>query len=162
MRKIKLIKGFSGVTYKDSRLKSLLSTYDVRTFTKSEAIGNLVDLIHDIDLLMSVGYSEYLLYLKRELERCEFVLLDTMHARNLFAFEKEDLDKLNEDEKRAYVFRSDLKIEILFIETNQTFIENLIRVLDKVNTFTEKKNDRTYTPRILEYINKIIEKEGDN
>lgn len=159
MRKIKLIKCWSDVEYKDKRLGYLVNTYNVSTFTRSEAIGNLVDLIHDIDLLINIGYSEYLQYLKNELTRCEDILLDTMHARNLFAYEESDLHRLNEDERKAYVFRSDLKIEIQFVETNQTFINNIIKALDKINKFTSVKNERIYTPRILKYVEKIIEKE---
>lgn len=149
MRRIKLIREFNDVDYPSRKHKHLLDIYGVNTFSKSQSISNLSDLISDIDLMIKIGYEEYLLDRKAEFDRLECVINDTIHMRNLFVISDTDKELLEKEEKTAYVARADLKVEIQFLETNEDYMRSLINIMSKINRFNERKNERVYTPKVL-------------
>ncbi|MGL5713792.1 MAG: hypothetical protein ACRCX2_12290 [Paraclostridium sp.] len=156
MRKINSIKQWDNVMY-DKHIK----LYGVNTVTKSRAIGNLADLISDIDLLTEVGYDEYLALKRGEFEHLESIIDDSMHIRNLFEMDDEDMAELTLEERTAYVRRADMKVEIQFIETNKPYLEQLSKILNKINKFNEVKNTRTYTPRVLTKYEALIKSQNN-
>lgn len=161
MRRIVLIKGLKDAELEHPKHKALIGTYGIHTFSKSNTISNLVDLISDIDLLLEVGHREYLSNKKNQLVYFEDVINDTMHLRNLFVMKDEELSELVEEERRAYVARADLKNEIQFLETNETFIVGIIKILSKINKFNGTKNERVYTPKVLSQYAYVMDNEGN-
>lgn len=159
MRRIKLIREFSDVGYHNKKHKNLIDIYGVNTFSKSQAISNLSDLISDIDLLVDVGYECYLLDRKSEFDRLESVINDTIHMRNLFILTEKDKEKLETEERKAYVARADLKVEIQFLDTNEEYIRSLVNIMRKINKFNERKNERIYTPKVLKEYSYVMEGE---
>lgn len=157
MRRIKLIRGFNDIDYQNKKHKHLVGIYNVNTFSKSQAISNLSDLISDIDLLVDVGYEGYLLDRKTEFARLEEVINDTMHMRNLFVISDKDKEILEKEERMAYVARADLKVEIQFLETNEEYVRNLTSIMKKINKFNERKNERIYTPKQLKKYEYMME-----
>lgn len=159
MRRIKLIRGFSNIDYKNKKHKHLVDIYGVNTFSKSQAISNLSDLISDIDLLVDVGYECYLLDRKTEFDRLEGIINDTIHMRNLFILTEKDKENLETEERKAYVARADLKVEIQFLETNEEYVRSLVNIMRKINKFNERKNERIYTPKVLKEYSYVMDGE---
>lgn len=159
MRRIKLIRGFNDIDYQNKKHKHLVGIYNVNTFSKSQAISNLSDLISDIDLLVDVGYEGYLLDRKTEFDRLEGVVNDTMHLRNLFVISDSDKEILEKEERVAYVARADLKVEIQFLETNEEYVRSLVNIMRKINKFNERKNERVYSPKVLKQYSYVMEGE---
>lgn len=121
--------------------------YNQKTITTSTSIANLVDIISDIDKLATIGYREYLTYVQEEYLKNERIICDTMHIRNLKLESKYTEDELLIMERKAYILRNDYKIEVMFVETNESIINSLISVVNKINRFANKKNGRIYTNR---------------
>ena len=153
MRKINLIMD------KNNELMAhpLRGVYGVDTLTRSVTIGNLSDLISDLDRLVEVGYSDYLNEKKVEFSTLEELINDTMHLRNLFTMGESDMKALTSVEREAYVRRADLKVEVQFVETNEQYMTSLVNIMKKINKFNEKKNTRIYTPKKLTKFNYIME-----
>ncbi|MGL6100577.1 MAG: hypothetical protein ACRC0G_13240 [Fusobacteriaceae bacterium] len=156
MNKRKLIRGFKSADFNNKHHEKLTQVYNLSTFSKSNAVSNLADLISDLDKLVEVGYYEYLGYLELKLVECEDILLDTMHLRNLFILNDKDLENLVLEEKKAYVCRADLKMEILFVSTNESHVRNLLSSINKINSFNERKNERFYTLKRLTKFEKLM------
>ncbi|MGL5803182.1 MAG: hypothetical protein ACRCX7_11410 [Cetobacterium sp.] len=138
---------------------SLLDIYGVDTVTKQHSVANMVDLISNIDKLVEVGYDEYLRFCKEDFDRLERIIGDTMHLRNLFTMRDIDLQVITYEERVAYVRRSDLKVEIQFLETNVIYMNKLVDILRKINRFNDVKNERFYTPKELTKYNDIMKEE---
>lgn len=156
MRKITAIKQWDNVMY-DKHIK----LYGVDTVTKSRAIGNLADLISDVDLLVELGYEGYLENRRAEFDRLESIVDDTVHLRNLYELDDETIYELTLEERMAYVRRADMKVEIQFLSTNEPYMSNIVKILSKINKFNEVKNTRTYVPRVLNKYSHIIERDSN-
>lgn len=150
MRKIKIIRG--------QREQSFMERlYGVTTLSSSNSVSNLADLISDLDRLVELGYEGYLAEIRHEFSVLEEVVNDTMHMRNLFSVESEQLQILVEEERFAYVRRADLKVEIQFIETNEPYVSKLVDIMRKINRFNDVKNERIYTPKQLKKYEYMME-----
>lgn len=162
MRKIQLIRGTDGFDQSHSKHEELINIYGVTTFSKSQAISNLYDLVSEIDMLVELGYDKYLSGKRTELSMLEDVISDTIHMRNLFVLNDDDKAKLEEEERVAYVTRADIKVEIQFLETNEEYTRSLINILRKINKFNERKNERIYSPKVLKEYSYIMKDEIKN
>ena len=155
MRKISLLRSWS----EDIEKNPLIGLYGVTTVTKSRAIGNIADLISDLDSMVEVGYHQYLNEMKAVFAELEDIIADSMHLRNLFVMDDETLANITEDERRAYVRRADLKVEIQFLETNEIYMNKLVDIIRKINRFNDVKNERVYTPKKLTKYNHVMKEE---
>lgn len=153
MRKISLLRSWS----EDIEKNPLIGLYGVTTVTKSRAIGNIADLISDLDRMVEVGYPQYLNEMKAVFAELEDIIADSMHLRNLFVMDDETLANITEDERRAYVRRADLKVEIQFLETNEIYMNKLVDIIRKINRFNDVKNERVYSPKVLKKYSHVMD-----
>jgi hypothetical protein len=156
MRKINLIKRWNKDVDSDKRM----NMYGIDTITKSRTVGNVVDLFSSLDRLVEVGYEQYLEEKKVEFDSLERTIDDTCHLRNLFNVGDDMLQDLIDTEKTAYVRRADMKVEIQFLESNRPYVDQLSKIMVKINRFNEVKNTRTYVPRVLTSYTEVVEKEN--